>query len=60
MFYPVKFTFIELSSFNIFRYFRVPILGQIGRFMLKCVIMLSAESGDTGTSMCTHACNWED
>lgn len=45
MFYPVKFTFIELSNFNIFRYFRIPILGQIGHFMPMCVIMLSAKYG---------------
>lgn len=61
MFYPVKFTFIELSSFNIFRYFRIPILGQIGQFMLKCVITLSAESGDTRIKHAhTRACSWED
>jgi hypothetical protein len=59
MFYPAKFTFIELSNFNIFRYFRIPILGQIGRFMLKYVRMLSAESGNT-RNVHTHACNWED
>lgn len=44
---------MNLANFDIFRYFRIPTLGQIRCFILKYVIMpkyviiLSAETGNT-------------
>lgn len=46
MFYSVNSLLLNLANFDILRYFRIPTFGQIGCFILKYVIMLSAETGN--------------
>lgn len=56
MFYSVNSLLLNLANFDILRYFRIPTFGQIGCFILKYVIMLSAETGNVRKKAYTHVC----